>query len=153
MNLKTLTIIYNGKKGEQHAVIQFDKSYNEDKQTNEPCKFAKRLASTKLEFSTDPHLRECNYNFIIQTESNGKCTAKNLTFNSDYAPTMELKNATRGLFKDVWVYDTSLREKEFCNFNSFCMSSVDDSLHVSAAVLDAYGEEKNLTQLFGKIKS
>ena len=66
---------------------------------------------------------------------------------------MELKNATRGLFKDVWVYDTSLREKEFCNFNSFCMSSVDDSLHVSAAVLDAYGEEKNLTQLFGKIKS
>jgi hypothetical protein len=127
-------------------VIQFDKSYNEDKQTNEPCKLAKRLASTKLEFSTDPHLREYNYNFIIQTESNGKCTAKNLTFDSSSSSIMELKNATRGLFKDVWVYYTSLRGQENCNFNSFCMSSVDDSLHVSAAGIDAYGEEKSLIQ-------
>ena len=152
MNLKTLTIIYNGKKGEQHAVIQFDKSYNEDKQTNEPCKLGKRLASTKLEFSADPHLRECDYNFIIQTESNGKCTAKNLAFDNRYAPTMELKNATRGLFKDVWVYKID-DEGEIYNFNSFCMSSVDDSLHVSAMKLDAEADEKNLTQLFGKIKS
>ena len=106
MNLQTLTIIYNGKKGEQHAVIQFDKSksYNEENQINEPCKLSKRLASTKLEFSADAHLRECNCNFIIQTDSNGKCTAKNLTFDNSYAPTMELKNATRGLMKDIWVY-------------------------------------------------
>ena len=152
MNLKTLTIIYNGKKGEQHAVIQFDKNYNEEKQTNEPCKLAKRLASKKLEFSSDAHLRECNHNFIIQTESNDKCTAKNLTFDNSYAPTMELKNATRGLMKDVWVYRTD-DEGEIYNFNSFCMSSVDDSLHVSAMKIDAEAEEKNLTQLFGKIKS
>ena len=33
------------------------------------------------------------------------------------------------------------------------MSSVDDSLHMSAMKLDAEAEEKNLTQLFGKIKS
>ena len=92
----------------------------------------------------------------MQTDLNGKCTAKNLNFSGKFFPTMELKNATKGLFKDVWIYELEDDSRGTHVLNSFCMSSDDDSLHTSAVELDCEANEsemKNLTQNFGKIKS
>ena len=69
---------------------------------------------------------------------------------------MELKNATKGLFKDVWIYELEDDSRGTHVLNSFCMSADDDSLHTSAVELDCEANEsemKNLTQNFGKIKS
>ena len=45
--------------------------------------------------------------FLIQTETNGFCTAKPLRFyeGNDKMPSVEMKNASKELSKDVWIME------------------------------------------------
>ena len=70
---------------------------------------------------------------------------------------MELKNSTKGLFKDVWIYKLEDDSNyDMYNLNAFNMCAVDDSLHTSAGRIrydENVGEIKNLGQNYGKIKT
>ena len=68
-----------------------------------------RAGNTYLEFNQDWHLRNLDELFLIQTESNGYCSAKPLSFDLDgeKMPAVQMLNASKELRKDVWVMEGS----------------------------------------------
>ena len=78
--------------------------------------------------------------FIIQTESNGNCTAKPLNFDkdSDKMPVVTLKNASKELRKDVWVMEGNVDNDTEVTVNTICKSSTDDFLQCETLNVSDY---------------
>ena len=67
--------------------------------------------------------------FLIQTETNGACTAKQIVFDKDAKlPIVIMKNASRELRKDVWVMEGNAEHDDEKTVNTLCKSSTDDFL-------------------------
>ena len=94
-----------------------------------------------MEFNQDWHLRESDALFLIQTESNGICSAKPLDFEGtgEKMPAVYLKNASKDLRKDVWIIEGNAENDEEVTLHSICKSSTDDFLQCEA--LDCSGFE------------
>ena len=89
-----------------------------------------RSGNTYLEFNQDWHLRDLDKLFLITTESNGVCTAKPLSFDTDgdKMPAVYLHNSSKELIKDVWVMEGSTESSDEITVHSICKSSTDDFL-------------------------
>ena len=82
--------------------------------------------------------------FIIQTESNGTCTAKPINFDKDESgkvPVVVLKNASKELRKDVWVMEGNADNPEEVTVNTICKSSTDDFLACEVLNVTDYDPE------------
>lgn len=71
--------------------------------------------------------------FVIQTESNGLCTAKLLPQPDEgkgkKMPVVTLKNASKQLKKDVWIMEFKVSEDDDkTSISTLCKSSTDDFL-------------------------
>ena len=90
--------------------------------------------------------------FLIQTESNGVCAAKNLIFEDDPSqrlPPITLKNARKKGSKDVWVGLTIEDGVETPILSSLCKSSTDDFLQCESLDCSAMedGDAKDLKKM------
>ena len=119
-----------------------------------------RAGNTYLEFNQDWHLRDSTMMFIIQTESNGNCTAKPLNFDKDgdKMPVVTLKNASKELRKDVWVMEGNVDNDTEVTVNTICKSSTDDFLQCETLNVSDYDPQdpstiKTLKQKGSKIRS
>lgn len=129
-DLDCLVILVNGIQGEQHKIFQFSIQHSKSKNTKSPFLAQNRAGNTFLEFNQDWHLREKENMFLIQTESNGVCTAKPLSWvsESEITPMIHLKNASKKLRKDVWIMNGYTDRLDEVSLQSIYKSSTDDFL-------------------------
>ena len=90
--------------------------------------------------------------FIIQTENNGVCTAKNLVFENEpltVLPPITLKNARKKGSKDVWVGLTKIEDEDVQVLSTLCKSSTDDYLQCESLDCSAMNEidEKKIRKM------
>ena len=103
-----------------------------------------------MEFNQDCHLRNLDQIFLIQTESNGICSAKHLNFGDydDNAPTIVLQNASKDLEKDVWVMEGNTNDALEVTLTSIYKSSTDDFLQCQSIDCSSFdGTQESLKRL------
>ena len=158
-DLEVLVLLVKGQKGEQHKIFQFSTEHCEQKQTHDPFLATNRAGNTYLEFNQDWHLRDSETLFLIQTETNGTCTAKPLSFvpEAEKMPAVQLKNASKDLRKDVWVMEGNADDAGEVTVHSICKSSTDDFLQCEALDCSSFDgspeSTKKLVQRSSKIRS
>ena len=156
-----LALIIRGLKGQQHSVRMFNPT------KEEPIVIANRAGNTDLEFNMNSHIRVFNQIFIVQTDSSGAVTAKQLEFDPEEKedeklkfPTITFTRPERGYAKDCWVvtdHPEDLKQK-FVVF-TLCKSSTDEGLNSDCIIptlkeaSDDYPAYFKLEKNFSQVKA